>query len=331
MLVASFAVLIRTENVVLLVLAVLFLFLRFIQNWYVQRKINAGNGLFRQLSAFIMQIGFASLLAVLPLLAWATHNYQQHGFWGLSNYAGEVFYTGWIYEGEVSHIPITDQSSPAVKLINEAYWSDPNIAQAEHVPTGWMIHPYLVKHGLTNEEAFSVLGQAALDSIKKDYRITWRVIVVKIRDSFKPEPGGMETFPLPGEDTDVSSIKAGYFEEENFIVQPLVLVQRKAYEFLARYYVRVYPIWAWFCVGAMLLCLYRKPVIPWLPIVLITLFRVGFPNIFGLSLWRFVIPGLPLMQILALAGLQSLCFFAVSIFRAFKNRTQTLPQHQRIS
>jgi hypothetical protein len=189
----------------------------------------------------------------------------------------------------------------------------------------------LIEHGYTSADAFAILRQAALDSITNDSRKTWQVIVVKIRDSFRPQPSDTITFLLPGEhdNRELNWIKAVYFDEEKLVISPLVLIQRWIYDFVVWYYYTVYPIWAWFCVGAMLLCLYRKPIIPWLPIVLITLFRVGLPNMFGLSLWRFVVSGLPLLQILGLAGLYSLYIFALQILRVYKPKTAyTVPTTQ---
>lgn len=331
MLVGSFAVLIRTENVVLLVLAVLFFFIRVVQMWSAQRKTVPTKIGIREMAVYAKQIGFASLLAVLPILGWSAHNHQQHGFFGLSNYAAEVFYTGWVYGGEANHVPITDHSSPAVQIINDVYWGSAGVVDGAPVPTGWNIYDRLIEHGYASEDAFALLRQAALDSIANDYRVTWQVIATKIRDSFKPEPGGFATFPLPGETFEPNRIKTIYFDEEDFAIPLLIRIQRNTYEFLDWYYFSIYPIWAWACVGAMLLCLYRKPVIPWLPLVLITLFRVGFPNLFGLSLWRFVIPGFPLMQILALAALHSIFVFARSMFLSHKNNTITVADHQRIS
>jgi 4-amino-4-deoxy-L-arabinose transferase-like glycosyltransferase len=314
-LVASFTVLIRTENIVLLLLAVVFLTFQ-----VMRRKVIPGKDRFHEMTVYVKQISFALFLAALPILAWSAHNYLQHGFLGLSNYAPEVLYTGWVYEGEASHIPITDQSSPAVKIINEAYWSDPEIAKEPHIATGWTIYLHMIKHGYSSQEIFSLLRQAALDSITNDYGKTWQVIVVKLRDSFKPETSQWITFPLSGEKPHNNWINPTYFDEEKLVIAPLVLLQRQINRFLGWGYVRIYPIWAWFCVGAMLLCLYRKPVIPWLPIVLITLFRVGLPNIFGLSLWRFVVSGLPLLQILGLAVLCSLYAFGRLSFSAYKTK-----------
>jgi hypothetical protein len=333
MMIGSLAVLIRTENLVLLVLAVLFLSIRAVQKWSAQRQTTPAKMVSREMAGFLRNIGVASILAILPVLAWSAHNYQQHGFFGLSNYAPEVFYTGWVYEGEASHIPITDHSSPAVKIINDVYWNDPDLVDRERVPTGWMIYTELTEYGYTSQQAFSILRQAALDSIANDYRITWQVIAVKIRDSFRPEPNAMLTLPLPGENTQIDGIKSLYFEEEKFVIPSLVLLQREIYEWLLSYYYVIYPTWAWFCVAAMLLCLYRKPVIPWLPIVLISLFRVGLPNVIGLSLWRFVVPGLPLMQILALAALYSIYFVARQMVQTYRGNASipTLTEHQRIS
>jgi 4-amino-4-deoxy-L-arabinose transferase-like glycosyltransferase len=322
MLVGSFTVLIRTENLISLFMGIAFLIVKAIQKWISERHADSSQKATRRLLVYIGHIGLGALFASLPILAWSNHNYRNHGFWGLSNYAGEVFYTGWVYEGEASRIPITDQSSPAVQIINEAYWKDPRSAQLRKVPTGWQIHPFLVEYGYTEDEAFSILRQAALDSITNDYRLTLEVVAVKVRDSFRPETAGTLTFPLPGETITPNEIKARFFDEEQWVVVPLVQFQRRLYEFLEWYFANVYPIWAWICVGGMFLSFYRKPVIPWMPIVLIALFRVGLPNFFGFSHWRFVVSGLPLMQILALAGLQSLLMFFAGVFRASgTNRT----------
>ena len=266
----------------------------------------------------IKHIGFAVLLAVIPIVGWMYHNDVSHGFFGLSTYAGEVFYTGWVYEGEASRIPITDQASPAVQIINEAYWNDPRSAQGREVPTGWNIYPFLLDHGYTSDEAFSILKQAAFDSITNDYRVTLEVIAVKVRDSLRPETAATLTFPLPGEITTPSELKARYFDEEKFSIPAFILLQRRVYEFLEWFFSNIYPAWAWFSVAAMLLCFYRKPVIPWMPIVLIALFRMGFPNFFGFSHWRFVVSGLPLLQIFALAGIQSLVLFLGGMFRLYR-------------
>jgi hypothetical protein len=322
MLVGSFTVLIRTENLISLFMGITFLLIKAVQIWISNGRTSHPQKATRNLWTQIGYIGLGALLTSLPILAWSNHNYRNHGFWGLSNYAGEVFYTGWVYEGEASRIPITDQSSPAVQIINEAYWKDPRSAQLRKVPTGWQIHPFLVEYGYTRDEAFSILRQAALDSITNDYRLTLEVIAVKVRDSFRPETAGTLTFPLPGETITPNEINARFFDEEEWVVVPLVQFQRRLYEFLEWYFANVYPTWAWICVGGMFLSFYRKPVIPWMPIVLIALFRVGLPNFFGFSHWRFVVSGLPLMQILALAGLQSLLMFFAGVFRASgTNRT----------
>lgn len=325
MLVGSFTVLIRTENLISLFMGIAFLLLKVAQMWISERRTASPQKATQSLWIHVGRIGLGALLASLPILAWSNHNYHSHGFWGLSNYAGEVFYTGWVYEGEASRIPITDQSSPAVQIINEAYWKDPRSAQLRKVPTGWQIHPFLVEYGYTEDEAFSILRRAALDSITNDYRLTLEVIAVKVRDSFRPETAATLTFPMPGEMTVQNEVKARFFDEEEFAIAPLIQLQRSVYEFLEWYFASLYSYWAWICVGGMLLCLYRKPVIPWLPIVLIALFRVGLPNFFGFSHWRFVVSGLPLMQILALAGLESVMIFFAAMFRAYQTKRARFP------
>jgi len=305
LLAGSFAVLVRSENLIILFIGGLFLLIKIIMKWLSDTSKK------KEALIHILHLGLGTLLAIIPVLAWMAHNERLYGFFGLSNYGGEVFYTGWIYEAEASHINFEDSASPAVQIIANAYVPT---AGSKPVPTGWDIYPFLIEKGYSEEQAFDILQQAAVDSIKKDYRVTLDVFKVKMKDGFVPSMGLTETLRLPSESLITSDIKAEYFDYEKPGFPPLVLLQRKIYELTEVFY-GPYQYWVWFCLLALFLCFYRKPWTLWLPIVLIGLTRVFFPILIGLSHWRPVISGIIILEICALALLQSLFAFFTRVFK----------------
>ena len=318
----SLTVLLRSENIMLLYIGIASLVCAVLMDRshqstsFPKRKLGNRSTLIK-----LGWISFATLLAVVPILGWSVHNYKYNGFFRLSDYEGEVLYTGWVYEGEASHIPITDKSSPAFQIIKEAYWNNPEVAQSSTVPTGWMIHPFLMQRGYTDVQAFDILKQAAIDSIKKNYRVTMDVLWIKIKDSFAPATVVAQTISLPTESAKSNSLKLEYYDEEKPVVPFLILIQRQIDQFWAWYFDHIYPVWAWFCLIATALCFYRKPFIVWVPIVLITMTRVLLPNIIGISHWRPVVSGIVLIQICGLAFLHSIAIFLFDL-RNWKMREE---------
>jgi hypothetical protein len=132
-------------------------------------------------------------------------------------------------------------------------------------------------------------------------------------DGFIPTTAATLTIALPGET--IMSTKGEYYDEEGSGFPPFILFQRNLYKLLEVFYAGVYKYWIWFCLAAMFICLYRKPLVLWAPIVLIGLTRVFFPIIIGLSHWRPVVSGIIFLELCALAFLQSLGVF---LFRAYK-------------
>lgn len=311
LLIGSFIVLLRPENLIVFAIGGIFLLIRVFQVWTSTADSIARKSLAVR---YLMQIGVMGLLGVIPILAWMLHNQQLHGFFGLSDYGGEVFYTGWVYEAEASHISFTDANSPAVKIIRDAYWNQPDSPKGGE-PTGWNIYPYLIRQGYGNEQAFAILRQAAMDSIKKDYWVTLKVLAVKLKDAFIPTMIAAQTFDLPGEPTGFSNLKALYFDQDQAPFPWLVYLQRQIYVVLDFHYRFLYPMWFWICLIATVYSLYRKPFIIYLPIVLIALTRVFIPNLIGLSHWRPTVSGIVLLQIFGLAGLQTLWTFLVKSAR----------------
>lgn len=310
MLAGSLTVLLRSENIILLYIGIASLLMVAWLKW--QSKESSSSSAVFNASDFYRRLGWifiSVLLAVLPTLGWSAHNARYHGFFGLSNYAGEVLYTGWVYEAEASHIPFADDSSPAIQAIAEAYGDFTGDTPGSQVPTGWKIYPFLLQNGHTGEQALGILREAAIDSIKHDYRVTLNVLLIKIEDSFKPTTAAARTIQLPGERSGESQSNPEYFDEEEFAIPFLILLQRRMYQILNWFYLYIYPAWAWICVAATILCFYRKPFVLWGPISLITMTRVFLPNLIGLSHWRPVVSGLVLMEICALTMVYSILLF----------------------
>ena len=297
MLLASFSTLFRSENITLLLIGAGALLASYIWQW----KAKGFARPIRDLSMF----GLVIIFAVLPLLWWSGQNQRIYGFFGLSNYAGEVFYDGWVYFGDASKLAYTDKNSPAVQKIQATIDRYPIIiTDKSGVPTGWEIYPSLIKAGYTTELGFDLLKQAALDSIKKDWSLTYQLLLIKIRAGLRPETTNMHTLALPSENYQTQ--KLGYFDQENLIIPALILAQRTGYTYIQRWFDSYYPWWVYLCIVAMFFCLYRSPGTVWLTLILIIGTRIFIPNIMGLSHWRYTLAGLMPLQILAIDWLAGL-------------------------
>lgn len=306
----SFLALLRPENVVLLIIGTGFLLLKDVG--IPQKRLETNRPLSRrylQLFDNLRKLAPALMLAALPLIIWSARNYRLHGFFGLSNYADEVLYDGWIYYGEASKIPITDRGSKAVQAIAEAYPSFDSTDRTNGVPTGWEIYPALIRQGYSDEEAIALLGQAARDSIRKNLDLALKLLAIKIEDSLVPEMHALhaQTFPTP--DEQVTRQPQPYFLEEKSYFPELVYLQRGIYHLFQSWYRFFYATFVWTGLGLMFLGLYRKPLMVWVPVVLITASRIFIPIIIGLGNWRYILSGLILLMIFNLAGVASIMKF----------------------
>ncbi len=96
LLTGSFAVLLRSENLVMLAIGAIWLMAAPLFSWRRTRALDT-----RRLQI----VALAILAAALPVLLWSAHNQRVHGFFGMSNYQGEVFYDGWVYYGDALGTP----------------------------------------------------------------------------------------------------------------------------------------------------------------------------------------------------------------------------------
>ncbi len=233
-------------------------------------------------------------------MAWSVHNERVYNFFGISDYGGAVLFDGWIYFGENSRIPIADQNSSAVKAINAVY--QPGLGNTSNVPSSWTIYYLLLKHGYTSEQAFSLLEKASIDSIRNDIPLSWKLLVIKIQKGLDPQASFPATFSVTGEKADFENLNSDYFDQENILFPGLINLQRSLDDMIGKGYQTFYSVWLVLCLGMSFVCLYRKPFFLWVPLSVIALNNIFLPTIMGMSMWRYVLSGIILMQYLFLQG-----------------------------
>lgn len=286
---ASFGALLRSENLALLALGALALAAQPAWAWI--------SGAGRLLSRRALTVALALLLALMPALWWSWHNYRAYGVFGLGNYAGEVFYTGWIYYAEGSGYPFTDPDSGAVRAIQAAIEEFPiQRMNAAGVPTGWNLHPSLIQAGYAPAEAFDLMSRAVWDSIRANPRMAREVLVVKLKDGLTPVPTQMKTFHLPGEEPPDETLKSAFFDSESLRLPALIRLQRALYQPIQAFYQVIYPLLVWLGLLAVYFSLLRKPGLVWWVIAAIALTRIFIPDIMGKSDWRYTLAGMALVQ-----------------------------------
>jgi hypothetical protein len=244
--------------------------------------------------------GLAFLIAVLPLLGWAVHHNQLHGFYSLGNHTGIVLYDGWVYYGDASKLSFSDPDSPAVREIEAALAKNPvDISDRTGVPTSMEVLPALRKAGYSEYQAFKLLEQAAWDSILEDRDLTLKLLFIKIEAGLQPEFIYTMTYSLPGQAVWTSGTKAEFFDAENVSLPLLIVPQRWINGQVSLWYPYVYPLWVLFCILALTLSLYRSPAGVWIVLVLIVATRIFVPQVMGLSSWRYTLAGWIPLQVIA--------------------------------
>lgn len=293
MLIGSFATLLRSENIVLLILGLVVLVAAAIWQW-----VNSGVERKRR----IVRIGLAFIVALLPLFWWSAHNNRVHGFWGMSNYQGEVFYDGWVYSGDANRLSFSDRSSPAVQTINEVLKKYPAvITDKSGVPTGWEIYPSLLDAGYSTDQAFDLMASAAWDSIIHDKKKAVRLLFIKYKAGLKPEITHNITYPLPDEQPIKDEMKAEFFDEDTLVIPFLITLQRQINESTIQWYPRIYPTWVLFCIFTVFISWLRLPLEKWTTLTIITATRIFIPLTIGVAFWRYSLAGWIPAQIIAVS------------------------------
>lgn len=294
LLTAGFGVLLRSENLALLALGA---FALAVQPLWECPGGGEVRGLRHKIGRRALTVGLALLAALLPVLCWSWHNYRSYGSFGMGNYGGEVFYTGWIYYAEGSGYPFTDRDSPAVQAIQAAVDEHPIEHMNEAgVPTGWNLYPSLIQAGYTPKEAFNLMTRAAWDSIRANPRMAREVLAVKLKDGLTPVPTQMKTFHLPGEDAPDEALKDQFFDSESLRLPAVIRLQRGIYRPLETFYKNFYPLLVWAGLAAVYFSLLRKPALAWWALAAIALTRVFIPDVMGKADWRYTLGGMLLIQ-----------------------------------
>ncbi len=315
MLTGSFAALLRPENIVLLIISILFLVGT--PSYRLLAKALKKNVAGRQSPVHnLLVVGLSIGVAILPLLWWSAHNYKVHGFFGLSNYSGAAWYEGWVFWGDAKGFAFSDPASSAVQQIQAAIEQYPIII-TDHsgVATSTEIFPSLIKAGYSIEQAYELYRRAAWDSIAKDWELTLKLLTHKFGRAFIPETTHLQTFPLPGEKTEQGEIKSLYFDQETLSIPILINTQRILYNYMQKWYDTVYPAWIWVCVFALFFGLYRSPTNRWLTMVLITATRIFIPLIISVPYWRYTLAGLVLLQVFAVNWIATLLYGGRAMFQ----------------
>ncbi|MGH2582295.1 MAG: phospholipid carrier-dependent glycosyltransferase [Anaerolineales bacterium] len=312
MIIGSFGVLVRPENILMFAIGVLFLMGKGL--WDLKTaKANVSHLTVKDLG---LRLGLTTLVGVIPLLWWASHNYRVHGFFDLSNHAGDALHDGWIYFGEASHFSITDPDSQSVQLIASAFLNDPRPADDRDPPTAHWVSTALTNAGYTEQQIKDILVQASIDSILNKPSRSIELLFLKFREGFAPESLGAFTFPFLQEETRLLALKAVYFDEESLNIPWLISVQRAGYQLMDFWYEKgPAQIWIWICLALLPLSLYRLPFFLWAALGIITLVRIMLPTVLSLPHWRYILAGILPLQILALYTLASLALITPVIFQ----------------
>jgi hypothetical protein len=319
MFIGAMATLFRTENMTLLPIGLFFLLWEAIKVFDLKAWKKKKNLKKQQRTlGIISTTGISFVIAIVPLLLSASHNQKLHGFFGLSNYAGAVFYDGWIYFGDASKLNFSNQNSEAIQKINAAREIYPAEAtDNSNVPTSIETAVSLKKAGYTDEEIMQLYTDAVLDSISNDWELTFKLIEIKIVHGLRPFATHIQTFPLPGESFNPGTTKEQYYDLEKLSIPVLINLQRKINTLLSVFYLEIYPYIVWLMLPAIFFSIYRKPSTLWLLVFVITTTRIFIPLIMGASLWRFALAGLVPMQILAVSWI-------VNLYEGIRKQPDTL-------
>lgn len=320
LLAGSFAVLFRSENILMLSIGAAFLTIRPTWNIFLslisKHKSSGLRSELQGLARLLLALG----LALLPILWWSLNNLRMHGFFGLSNYAGEVFYDGWVYYAEASGLNFKDENSPAMAKIEQSIAQYPiEITDASGAATGWEIYPALISAGNSPAEAFDLLEQATWDSISSRRARVPDVLRRKFRDAFRPEILHTRTFPLPAESLQTGGLDGIYFDTVDVRFPLLIRLQRALFALFPQL-TGAYRVLVLMGLAGLFLALYRRPALPWFMLAAITLSRILVPNLLGLSNWRYTIAAIALLVVFGVAEAAVLYYGAKEIF-TFREKT----------
>ncbi len=294
MLAASFATMLRSENIALIGIGALALLLSGFWRWY--------SGNLAEVKRTAFHIGLSILLACMPVLWWSYHNLKYHGFFGMSDYMGQVLYDGWVYYGDASGGSFSAQDSAAVqeiKRITEQY--PPNITDKKGVATSRQIFKSFMDAGYESNQAIDVIKTAALDSIQQNPKKTIELLFFKYSKGLQPEFPPKITYPLPGEPQRYGGSE--FFDLDLLVIPAFIHIQRAAHRAADAWYSLLYPGWILVCITALILSSVRKPMAIWSMLMVTLAYKIFAPLTISVSFWRYILSGFLPAQIIALSWL----------------------------
>jgi 4-amino-4-deoxy-L-arabinose transferase-like glycosyltransferase len=307
LLISAFAILLRSENILLLLIGASVLAIESFRRWLQNRSFDWKKP--------FLSLTLAFMIAVLPVLWWSAHNKRIYGFFGMSNYFGVVIYDGWVYYGDASHLAFSDENSPAIQKIKAATEKYPiAITDKNGFATGWETYPALIKDGYSTEQAMNLLKTAALDSIQKNKDLTLKLLFLKLQAGFRPEITFRTTYSLPGEPFFSSNDE--FFDPDNTSFPSLIKLQRGVNDFLSLWYPRLYPIWMIISVLALTLSIFRQPTLSWVALIAVVATRIFIPLTLSVPFWRYTLAGWIPLQIITISWIFILANGIQSVFRS---------------
>jgi 4-amino-4-deoxy-L-arabinose transferase-like glycosyltransferase len=311
----SFLVFLRSENLLVLLIGTAILAVKpliMVLTNIKKKRSNAED--FKRLK----YVAISFFVAVLPLLWWSLHNYYQNGFFGLSDYAGVVLFDGWVYFGDASGLNFSDKESAAMEAVESVIDNYPvAISDGSGAATGWEVFPFILEDGYTREEAFDILHDAAMDSIKKDWNKTFDLFVIKVETALTPDPYPLFTFPMPGEDPIIRTINPMFFDDEDISVPFAIQSFRNVNNVVNRGYRTVYRYWFILSLISIFFVLHKKPNEIWFGLCLIVLAKIFISNMMSIAIWRYTISAVLLLQVFLAYWLSSII---IGLSKMFNNK-----------
>jgi hypothetical protein len=319
MMIAAFASIIRSENILLVAIGAFALIL----SAFTKRlSFNVAH-----LKIIFFYIGISALISLLPTVWWSNHNLKNHGFFGMSNYMGVVLYDGWVYYGDASVGSFSDQDSAAIQQFKKiAKDFPPEITDRKGIATGWETYYSLRAAGYESNQIMDLLKTAALDSIKKDPYKTIELLLFKYQKGLRPGLPNMTTYPLPEEPGWGIKVNNEYFQADVLSLPVFIHTQRYIYKIADFFYTLLYPGWIILALLALVLSSTRPPMLVWLSLISVTASRIFIPLTISVDFWRYTLAGWLPLQIIALAWLVTIITGAVIIFKPqnlFPHRAET--------
>jgi 4-amino-4-deoxy-L-arabinose transferase-like glycosyltransferase len=306
MLSASLATLIRSENQPLIIIGALALLTGTFSRW------RSGN--LQSVKRAIFHLGFAILLAIMPVFWWSYHNLKHHGFFGMSDYMGMVLHDGWVYYGDAAWGNFSDPNSPAIQEIRTvAALYPPRITDSKGVATSRQLFESFMQAGYESNQAIEVMKTATLDSIRLNPQKSIELLFFKYYKGLQPALPIPISYPLPGEPYWDEGDE--FFDLDILVIPPLIQMQRTANEVAFAWYGLLFPVWILICIAALIFSAIRPPMLIWSTLMLTLAYKIFAPLTISVSFWRYTLSGILPLQVVAFGWLVLLISGAVVIFK----------------